>query len=364
MLCPLQFYQGSVLSPLLFIIVMEAILKEFCIGCPWELLYADDLAILSDDLDNLKLRLTTWKEAFESKGLRMNVGKTKIMSSTGQSKLTSYAAKWPCGVCEKGVGANSICCIGCRQWVHKKCSGVVGPLKNVVDFECKKCRGLVLPLPMAPFENLKIENDVFEKVASFRYIGDTVGQAGGCIDAVIERIKAGWGAFRELLPVLTNRSISLKNRGNMFRMCIRKILLYGSETWATTVEDMNRISAADNSMVRWICNVRLQQKIKTQDLCNRLGIPAVIEELRSSRLHYYGHLVRMDDNTWPKAVLDFNIPGSFPIGRPKLRWKEIIKKDMSQLGLNSNMAFDRNLWRAATKVHTKEARPIRCGQGL
>ena len=38
-------HQGSVLSPLLFIIVLEALSREFRTGCPWELLYADDLMI-------------------------------------------------------------------------------------------------------------------------------------------------------------------------------------------------------------------------------------------------------------------------------------------------------------------------------
>ena len=38
-------HQGSFLSPLLFIIVLEALSREFRTGCPWELLYADDLMI-------------------------------------------------------------------------------------------------------------------------------------------------------------------------------------------------------------------------------------------------------------------------------------------------------------------------------
>ena len=37
-------HQGSVLSPLLFILVLEALLRQFRTGVPWELLYADDLA--------------------------------------------------------------------------------------------------------------------------------------------------------------------------------------------------------------------------------------------------------------------------------------------------------------------------------
>ena len=38
-------HQGSVFSPLLFIIVLEALSEEFRTGCPWELLYDDDLLL-------------------------------------------------------------------------------------------------------------------------------------------------------------------------------------------------------------------------------------------------------------------------------------------------------------------------------
>ena len=38
-------HQGLLLSPLLFIIVLEALSKKFRIGLPWELFYADDLAL-------------------------------------------------------------------------------------------------------------------------------------------------------------------------------------------------------------------------------------------------------------------------------------------------------------------------------
>ena len=43
-------HQGSVLSPLLFIIVLEALSREFRAGVPWEDLYADDLVIIADSL--------------------------------------------------------------------------------------------------------------------------------------------------------------------------------------------------------------------------------------------------------------------------------------------------------------------------
>ena len=50
-------HQGSVLSPLLFIIVLEALSREFRAGVPWEDLYADDLVIIADSLEECVRRL-------------------------------------------------------------------------------------------------------------------------------------------------------------------------------------------------------------------------------------------------------------------------------------------------------------------
>jgi len=56
-------HQGSALSPLLFVIVMEAISREFRVALSWELLYADDLVVIAETEDDLIKRLnapTIW----------------------------------------------------------------------------------------------------------------------------------------------------------------------------------------------------------------------------------------------------------------------------------------------------------------
>ena len=35
--------------------------------------------------------------------------------------------------------SNSILCIECLRWVHKRCSGISGKLKSNVDFHCRRC---------------------------------------------------------------------------------------------------------------------------------------------------------------------------------------------------------------------------------
>jgi len=62
-------------------IVMEAISREFRVVLPWELLYADDLAVIAETEEELIRRLNEWKDNVESKGTRVNMNKTKVMIS-------------------------------------------------------------------------------------------------------------------------------------------------------------------------------------------------------------------------------------------------------------------------------------------
>jgi len=71
-------HQGSALSPLSFVIVMEAISREFRVALPWELLYTDDLAVIAETEEELIKRLNAWKDNMESKRMRVNMNKTKV----------------------------------------------------------------------------------------------------------------------------------------------------------------------------------------------------------------------------------------------------------------------------------------------
>ena len=70
-------HQGSVFSPLLFAIVVDVISENAREGLMNEILYADDLVLLSESTENLNEKFLKWKEAFESKGLKVNLKKTK-----------------------------------------------------------------------------------------------------------------------------------------------------------------------------------------------------------------------------------------------------------------------------------------------
>ena len=66
--------QGSVLSPLLFIIVLEALSEKFRTGLPWELFYADYLALLAESEEELLEMIRQCKDGMKQNGLKVNMG--------------------------------------------------------------------------------------------------------------------------------------------------------------------------------------------------------------------------------------------------------------------------------------------------
>ena len=52
---------------------------EFTNGCPWELLYGDNLVIIAESVKELCQRLKAWKIKLENEGLRANMKKTRVM---------------------------------------------------------------------------------------------------------------------------------------------------------------------------------------------------------------------------------------------------------------------------------------------
>ena len=167
-------HQGSVLSPLLFIIVLEALSREFRSGVPWEDLYADDLVIIAESLEECVRRLLTWKETMEKKGLRVNARKTKIMICGTGLDLLQSSGKFPCAIYRTGIFCN-----GCKHWVHKKCSGLKCLTKDP-DYRSTRCQGTARPLEGRPQKEVQVGPDKLEVVASFCCLGDMLSAAGGC----------------------------------------------------------------------------------------------------------------------------------------------------------------------------------------
>jgi len=75
-------------------------------------------------------------------------------------------------------------------------------------------------------------------------------------------------------------------------------------------------------MVRWMCNVKVKDRVPSKELRERLGIDDIIVILQQNRLRWYGHVRRKEDTDWVKKCLEYEVEGSRPRGRPKRTWKQ------------------------------------------
>ena len=342
-------HQGSVLSPLLFIIVMDVLSRNCKEGLPFELLYADDLVITADTEQQLVQKLKRWKESMEHKGMKVNMGKTKVMVSGMGIKEVS--GKWPCGVCRKGVGANSVQCTRCQKWVHKKCSGVKGTLSKVAQsFVCRVCKGQEKDEIREKSLDMG-DGTTLEWVGKFCYLGDMINANGGADSAVAARISAGWKKFREMLPFLTNKAVPLTLKVKVYKSCVRSCMLYGSETWAMKAEHERKMDRAEMRMIRWMCGVSLKEGRTNEELRATTDIEPIREALITNRLRWYGHVQRKEDTDWTKACTMLEVDGRRGRGRPHKTW---LNESMDVRGLRPETAYRRSEWRQGIKFRRTE----------
>ena len=133
-------HQGSVLSPLVFVIVVDVVTESVRNGLMSEMLNADGLVLTSETMEGLREKFWKWKEAFESKGLKVNLGKTKVVVSGAKDEMTVSKID-PYGICGKRVMANSVLSVKCGKWIHGRCVRVKRVTPRLGrDFECGRCK--------------------------------------------------------------------------------------------------------------------------------------------------------------------------------------------------------------------------------
>jgi len=96
-------------------------------------------------------------------------------------------------------------------------------------------------------------------------------------------------------------------------------------------------------MVRWMCDIKLQHRIPSRGLRERLGLDDIflVLVLQQKRLR----VLRKEDNDWVKKCMEYEVEGARPRGRPKKTWIEIVEKDCQECGLNKQDAVDRIRWK-------------------
>ena len=214
------------------------------------------------------------------------------------------------------------------------------------------CRGFLNPVTSAGRTGVDIGASAkLELVDKFCYlpVGDMLSVDGDADAAVEARIRISWNMFRQLVPLLTNKDVSLIMRGRLYSSLVRSSMLHGSDTWPVRKENVVALQRAEMRMVRWMCGIKLKDRLPSKELRERLGVHDIALVLQQNRLRWYGHVLRKDDDDWVKKCMEPEVEGSRPRGRPKKTWKEVVREDCQARKLNKEDAMDHCKWRKVIK---------------
>jgi hypothetical protein len=143
-------HQGSALSPFLFAMVMDRLMDE---ESPWNMLFADDIVIVNEIVEQAEVSLERRRYALERRGMKVNRSKTEYM------------------------------CVNGRE-----------------DDRMVRIQGVEVA-----------------RVFEFKYLGSTVQSSGDCGREVKRRVQAGWIGWRRVSGVICDRRVPARVKGKIYK---------------------------------------------------------------------------------------------------------------------------------------------------
>nr|KAG5712354.1 hypothetical protein BaRGS_023933 [Batillaria attramentaria] len=259
--------QGCLLSPFLFLLVIDWIMKTTTAGrkngIQWtlwtqldDLDFADDLALLSHSHSQMQDKTTRLEATSAGTGLKINRKKTELMkiNTTANTPVT--------------VGGEPI-----------------------------------------------------REVESFVYLGSVVDGQGGTDRDVTARIGKARAAMVMLKNVWASKVVSIRTKLRIFNSNVKSVLLYGCETWRTTKTMQQKIQTFLNTCLRRIFNIRWPEKIRNEELWERAGQEPVAKQILRRKWGWIGHTLRKPASSTTRQALTWNPQGKRKRGRPRNSWR-------------------------------------------
>ncbi|KAK7095834.1 hypothetical protein V1264_005198 [Littorina saxatilis] len=208
--------QGCLLSPFLFLLVIDWVMKASTAqkrnGIQWtlwtqldDLDFADDVALLSHTQQQMQEKTRTAANNSARFGLNIHKGKSKVLRTNATANTTP----------------------------------------------------------------ITLNGEALQEVDNFTYLGSVVDKQGGTDADVRVRIGKARAAFLQLKNVWASADLSINTKLRIFNTTVKSVLLYGAETWRTTVAITRKIQTFINTCLRRILRIRWPDTISNKDLWQR-----------------------------------------------------------------------------------------------
>lgn len=265
--------QGCILSPILFNIYGEYIMRKVCDN--WHggisvggvkvnnLRYADDTTLFAADEPEMIALLNKVESVSKEFGLSINMAKTKVMVVDRTHKLELTGA---------------------------------------------------------------IELD---QINNFVYLGSNISNDGSCELDVKRRIGMAKNAMTKLNKIWTDRNISTKTKRKLVTTLVFSIFLYGSETWTLRKADRMRIDAFEMWCWRKMLSIPWTAYRTNASILKDLKITCRLSTICLRRIfEFFGHVARRRGDNLEKLLVTGKLQGKRPRGRSPMRWSDQIRTNL------------------------------------
>ena len=283
--------KGCILSPLLFNIYAEKIIRDSLAGFVAgvkiggrsisNLRYADDTSLLTSTEQDMKELIQQVKQHSEEAGLYLNLSKTKIMST-------------------------------------------------------------------APLQNFQVNGDSIEVVRNFQFLGVTITHDALCESEVKRRLCLGRKAMTGLTKIWKDKNISLQTKIKLVNALVFPVVLYGCETWVMRKAERRRVDAFELWCWRRLLRVSWTERRTNKWILDKIKPQQTLESfIATATLRYAGHVMRANGSL-EKDIMTGMMEGRRRKGRPRKGYWEVIK-DLCGKSLEEVRAAagDRRGWRSA-----------------
>ena len=304
--------QGCVMSPWLFNIYMDGVVREvknwvMHRGLPmigedgreWQInqiLFADDTALVAVTEERLQMLVEAFNTVCKRRGLKVNVGKSKVM------------------MCDRDGSQRSL--------------------------------------------NVTMEGERLEQVDSFKYLGTHIAADGRMDVEVNYRVNEGMKTIGVLNKMWKNKKVTMEAKKRLYEGVVVPTAMYGSETWVLDNRQRRRFDVMEMKCLRSMVGVSRREHIRNEVIRRRAGVMQDLSgRVDRAILRWFGHIERMPDGRMTKRVYQSEVEGSRPRGRPRTEWLQGSVKRALQCRVPDmtierarGMVGDRDSWREFVRM--------------
>ena len=275
--------------------------KETCIR---ELLYADDSALVAENIQDIQETVDHFTHAADIFGLKINISKTELLY-------------------QPPPGSND----------------------------------------EAP--TIRVHDEALKVSTSFTYLGSTVSNTNKADDEVEKRIVAATKAYGALHKRLwSQHDITSRTKVKVYAVAVVPCLLYATECTTLYRKHIKALTRVQVRHLRSILHIKWQDRVPDVEVLRRAECSSVEALILTAQLRWAGHVHRMPDNRLPKIALYSELrQGKRTTGGQRLRFKDVLKRNMKRAKIPHDTwekdADDRAKWRKTLRDATKTVESVR-----